>query len=48
MKKKASARMKNKMKALVARSIAQMERIVSKERHSYKSKDDKDRRHKKF
>lgn len=38
MKKQASARIKNKMKKLVARSIAQMERIVSKERHSFKAR----------
>ena len=35
MKKKASSRMKNKMKALVARSIAQLEKTVSKERPTH-------------
>lgn len=38
MKKKASARIKNKMKALVARSIAQLERAVSKERFTHRSR----------
>jgi hypothetical protein len=36
MKKQASARLKNKIKHLVARSIAQMERNVEQERHRFK------------
>ena len=44
MKKQASARIKNKMKALVARSIAQMERSLGKERRSPHKRDDKKQR----
>ena len=34
-KKKASARIKNKVKKMIARSIAQMEKTVAKERYSH-------------
>jgi hypothetical protein len=37
-KKQASARLKNKVKHLIARSIAQMEKTVSKERETYASR----------
>lgn len=37
-KRKASARLKNKIKHLIARSIAQMEKTVGKERETYQSR----------
>ena len=37
-KKQASARLKNKIKQLIARSIAQMEKTVGKERETYQSR----------
>ena len=37
-KKQASSRLKNKIKHLIARSIAQMEQSVSKERETYKTR----------
>ncbi len=37
-KKKASARIKNKVKKMIARSIAQMEKTIGKERFSYQAR----------
>lgn len=43
-KKQASARLKNKIKQLIARSISQMEKSVSKERETYQSRHQKNKR----
>ncbi len=37
-RKNASARIKNKVKKMIARSIAQMEKTVGKERYSFKAR----------
>ncbi len=37
-KKNASARIKNKVKKMIARSIAQMEKTVRHDRHSFKAR----------